>query len=216
MDALDSAEDVWLAGGVYTGFLSAGGTVNVVSGDTADTAAGTGARTVRLLGLDANGNRASEDVTLNGTTPVTSTTEFLRLQRAYVLTAGSGGTNTGVITIDTTVGDTVMATIGAADGQTLIAAYTIPAGFDGHIFRWSASIARASGAAGSGTIALQTRSAGGAWRTRETQELQTGALFTKDVALNLGPLTDIRIRVLSVSDNDTIISAQFDVMEVED
>lgn len=211
--AVDGACDVWEADGAYTGFLSEAGTLDVVSADEDDATGDTGARTLRLIGLDASGERLTEDVTLTGLTPVTTTGEFLRMQRAYVLTAGSTGTNEGIITIDTTVGDTKVATIGAGMGQTLIACYTVPASTAGDIIRWYADISKAAGAAANVVVALQTRDDGGAWRTREIHSLQNGQSVLKDIVIEVGPLTDIRVSVLSAS-SATLVSAGFDVVEM--
>ncbi len=48
-------ETVWMQGGVYS-YLTSASTVYVSSDDADDAAAGTGARTVTVLGLDANYN----------------------------------------------------------------------------------------------------------------------------------------------------------------
>ena len=55
---------------------------------------------------------------------------------------------------------------------------------------------------------------GGAWRTRETQELQTGTDFQSVIGVRLLSGTDVRVRVIDVSDNNTFASAQFDIIEV--
>lgn len=73
-------------------------TISVVSSSANDTATGTGARTVRITALDANFDTFQETVTLNGTTPVTTTATALRVQRMQVLTSGSGIYNDGDIT----------------------------------------------------------------------------------------------------------------------
>jgi hypothetical protein len=213
--AVTAAEDVWESGGVYTGFLAAAGEdiMHVVSSDASDNGAtATGALTVRLLGINALGVPISEDITLNGVTPVAGTVEFWRLNRAYVLTAGSNGTNAGVITIDTAENNDVMATIGAGNGQTLIACYTVPSTKQGQIVRWSGNVSKAAQAAASAVLALQTRESGGAWRTREVQALNAGTRFTKELVVNVPPLTDIRARVLSVS-SEVLVNAEFNIIE---
>jgi hypothetical protein len=215
--AVTTAEDIWESGGVYTGFLAAEAedTVNVVSGDDSDNGAtATGALTLRLIGLDAAGVPITEDVTLNGTTPVAGVKVFSRLQRAYVLTAGSNGTNAGVITIDTDTANTVLATISAGTGQTLIAAYTVPSTKSGQIIRWNAGVSKAAGVAASAVLALQTKESGGAWRTRFTQALNGGSDFEKEISVTVPALTDIRVRALSVS-SEVLVSAEFDVVEVD-
>jgi len=64
-----------------------------------DTAAGTGARSLLITGVDASGNYQTETLVLNGTTPVVTTKTWLGvLNRVQVLTAGTGRVNAGTIT----------------------------------------------------------------------------------------------------------------------
>lgn len=128
-------EDVWSQGGTWVP-LAAATTLAVSSSDAADTAAGTGARTLRIEGLDANHIAISEDITLAGLTPVITTELFLFVNRAFVLTGGSDLHNVGTIYIvddsDThTAGvpDTpalIQGNIIAEEGETRLARYTIP------------------------------------------------------------------------------------------
>lgn len=71
--------------------------LGISSGNAADAIAGTGARTLRVHGLDANWQKQTEDFSTNGQTKVTGTKYFLRVNYVEVLTAGSGGTNAGDI-----------------------------------------------------------------------------------------------------------------------
>ena len=104
-------------------------TLSVVSADADDAAADTGAITLRLEGLDDDLAVISETVTLTGTTPVVTTQAFYRLNRAYVLTAGSSRANEGAITITQSTGGIVMGYITAGLSQTQMMAYTVPAGY---------------------------------------------------------------------------------------
>ena len=96
----DSVETIWAQGGLYS-YPPSATTMTVSSSDTNDTSAGTGARTVLISGLDGDYNEISETITLNGQTPVTTTNSFIRVNRAIVLTAGSGGANAGIIYVGT-------------------------------------------------------------------------------------------------------------------
>ena len=58
---------------------------------------GTGALTLRIIGLNSSYVLASEDIVLNGVTAVETVATFLRVFAAYVLTAGTGLTNAGDI-----------------------------------------------------------------------------------------------------------------------
>lgn len=89
-----SYADVWKQNIVRTN-PAAAVVLGIASSSANDAAAGTGARTVRVTGLDANYNLLQEDVTLNGTTKVATVGTYLRVNKLEVLTAGSGGVNAG-------------------------------------------------------------------------------------------------------------------------
>jgi hypothetical protein len=73
--------------------------VQVSSASTDDAAAGTGARTLRVFGLDDDYNFQYDDITMDGQTAVESTKSFIRVFCAEVTSAGSGQTNAGIIYI---------------------------------------------------------------------------------------------------------------------
>lgn len=108
--------------------------LTVSSASANDTAAGTGARTVLLTGLDANWNIQSEIIALNGQTAVTTVNTYLFVQSLQVLTAGSGGTNAGIIYVGTgVVTSGVPATkylaIQAGYGASRMGVMAVPAGY---------------------------------------------------------------------------------------
>lgn len=132
-----SLEDVWPTNGIYT-YLTSPVTLEAISSSANDAAAGSGAQTIRVEGLDGNFEEVTEDITMNGISATTATTQtFLRINRAYVLTTGTYGIGSdGDITIRTSSGGATHATINntTADtvswdyGQTQIARYCVPAG----------------------------------------------------------------------------------------
>src|SRR4030042_325677 len=73
--------------------------VSSSSADDDGAPVGTGALTVRIIGLNSSYVLTSEDVILNGLTAVETVATFLRVFAAYVLTAGTGLTNAGDIYI---------------------------------------------------------------------------------------------------------------------
>ena len=97
-DIDQTEETVWDAGGLYT-YPASALAMTIVSSNANDTSAGTGARTVRVIGLDANYAEVTQTVSLNGTTTVSIPTSLIRVYRAFVVTAGSGNTAAGTITI---------------------------------------------------------------------------------------------------------------------
>jgi hypothetical protein len=65
--------------------------------DTNDNSGGTGALTVRVIGLDASGNAQTETVTMNGQTASNTSNTWSAVFQLLVLTTGSNNANTGVI-----------------------------------------------------------------------------------------------------------------------
>jgi len=85
-------------------------TLAISSSSAADAAAGTGARTIEIYGLDAAFNPLQETIALNGQTFVTTTNSFRRVFCAIVQTFGSGGVNAGDLYIyKTGTGGTITA-----------------------------------------------------------------------------------------------------------
>lgn len=116
-------ETIWTVGAQYV-YPASALTMSVVSSSAADAAAGTGMRTFLLEGLDADRVAISEVITLNGLTAVTTTKQYLRINNATGLTAGSGGTNAGTITISNA--GTTYSAIQIGDGRSQNAFYSAP------------------------------------------------------------------------------------------
>lgn len=130
-------ETVWTGSNLYP-WMTVADQMELLSGSINDDVGGTGAITLELFGLDSSYNPISEMISLNGTAPVTTTLSYFRNFRAIIRSAGSTGWNVGVITIrDQDIG-TTRAIIDANKNQTLMAVYTIPAGYTGYITSWYA------------------------------------------------------------------------------
>lgn len=123
-------EDLWCVGGLYTGFpTGVAETVQVVSSSADDASNGTGMRTMRVDGLDADYVPQTEDFVMSGVTPVVGTKLWSRVSRAYGLTAGSGGTNAGIVQVKhSTTTANVFAQIPVGYGSSYAGAWTVPAG----------------------------------------------------------------------------------------
>jgi len=100
-------------------------TYTIVSDNTNDSAAGTGAQTLVLIGIDENKDEQTVVIALDGTTPVVTTEQWLGLNFAAVAGAGSSLTNEGIITIDATAG-TQQGYMAAGDSTTNQAIYHTP------------------------------------------------------------------------------------------
>lgn len=137
-DINGTSETVWSQGGTYA-YPAAATVMKVSSSSTDDASSGTGARTVVVSGLDASYNEISETVELNGQTAVNTVNSYLRVFRAYVATAGSGGTAAGTVYVGTGVVTsgvpaTVYAVITLGANQTQMALWTVPAGYTLYIY----------------------------------------------------------------------------------
>lgn len=100
---------------------------SIASSSANDTAAGTGARTVKITYYSVSAGVITgpfyETVTLNGTSYVnTVSTTIAFIEKIEVLTVGSGLTNAGILTLKaaTAGGGVTIVTIGAGDGQTFL------------------------------------------------------------------------------------------------
>jgi hypothetical protein len=217
IDAGGGNEEIWDGEGAYT-YISAAAAMKISSTDAKDTSAGVGARTVRVIGLDANWQEVSQDVTMNGTTGVAIPTSLIRVYRAYILTVGSEEDNAGDIWVGTgVITDGVPAVkhagIKAGMGQTLMAVYTIPDGppTSAKITRWYGTCG--AGQAAYATIALQTRESGFGWRTRRTAGIGEGGFFDEQITygITVSSKCDIRVRCLANGVNNSTIEAGFDL-----
>lgn len=111
-------------------------------GNAADTAAGAGARSVRLTGLNADGDRVTEVLDTAGASASSATSaEFIRLFKAEVVDSGTYGTqaagsHVGDIVIENAAGGTDWAKIpvnGFPTANTSIGSYTIPKNYTGFV-----------------------------------------------------------------------------------
>ncbi len=102
---------------------------DIVSSDANDDGSpvGTGARTIRIWGLKTwDLAETSEDITMDGTTPVTTANSYVIIHRMRVLTSGTAGPNVGDIKATAATDVTVTAMIKAGLGTTHMAIYGVP------------------------------------------------------------------------------------------
>lgn len=219
-DVDDTEETVWTQGGVYS-YLSSASVLKVSSSSTADTSAGTGARTVQLYGLDANYNEINETVTLSGQTAVDTSNQFLRINRMVVRSAGSGGQNAGVVysgtgTVTAGVPANKYATVAAGDNQSLMALWTVPAGHTAYLFQKDLTVATAQNNKYA-TTRLLARPLGEVFQTKDKHVLDNNVLHQKyDVPLKFEEKTDLEVRCVGDSAGaDISISAGLDIIYIK-
>lgn len=104
-------------GGTFTPLTTAS-TLSIVSTSVNDTSAGTGANSVVIYGIDANRLEQIEVVTLNGTTPVVTTSTWLGINRISIYLSGSNLSNIGAITATAVTGGAIQGQIPIGEGST--------------------------------------------------------------------------------------------------
>jgi len=201
-------EVVWDAGNVYS-YIDTAAEAVVVSSSAADDAAGTGAQKIKIEGLDENYEPQTVEVTMDGTTNVTTDETFIAINRMYVTEAGNGEVNAGNITA--TVGAITRSQISADRGQTLQAVYTVPAGYTAYVTDWMV----ASGATASNKYLearLVSRSNDGVRRTKSVVTLNnTMDKIDFGVATEIPEKNSIEVRAVASSGTD-VVSAAFSVL----
>lgn len=118
----------WAA--TYTFPATGGEQMRVVSSSTSDTGAGTGVQKIKIEYLNNLNATLTEEVTLSGTTPVsTVSTVIRRINRVYASAVGTGGKAAGTIIIYHLTNPTPIygqIDLGLTQSRQLV--YTVPAG----------------------------------------------------------------------------------------
>lgn len=106
-------------GGTFQ-YLTSGETITIVSASAADDGdpAGTGVNSIVVYGVDENWDTVIETFTMDGITPVISTSQWIGINRVAVFLSGSGNTNAGDITVTATNSGYTMAQMPAGEAVT--------------------------------------------------------------------------------------------------
>ena len=207
-DICDNAVFEWPAAAAAT-------TVVSTSTDDDGDPVGTGARTVEVQGLDGDYNKLTVTATLNGTGAVTLGTQFIRVFRIKVLTAGSGGSNAGTIAVKHST--TVLAQITIGNNQTLMACYTVPTGYTAYMLSYYHSMNRTT-TTGAVDMRIWARPFGEVFQLKNLIGLVGAGTGLHNhrysVAGAYAEKTDIYVDAV-VTANDTDISSGFDLLVVK-
>lgn len=220
-------EAVYAFGGEYS-FPANAGHVDISSSSTQDDynlVGATGALQIAIEGLDADYNQIKEVVRLTGNVVNRTQKQYIRVNRAYIISAGTGLTNSGDINGRHQEGMTVFS-ISREKGQTEQCVYTIPAGHKGYLLDFFGSISKA-GNNRTATLELifselglkddlVTPTTKRVIKTKQELTLQsTGATsYNKFYALPI-PIkekTDVYVNVNSVSSNNTEVFANLGII----
>jgi len=130
-------ETIWTFGGIYT-HLPAASKLRIASSSANDSATGTGARTVQVIGINGTGAEYVETVTLNGQNYVETNLEYTEVNYMQVMSVGSGGRNAGQIfagtgTVTSGQPANVIGHIPVGENASQTGHYTIPKGYTGYL-----------------------------------------------------------------------------------
>ena len=221
-DVDNALETVWAQGGLYS-YLGTASILTVSSSSTADTSAGTGARTVELFGLDADYNEINEIVILTGQDPVDTDNSYLRINRMIILSAGTGGQNAGVVyagtgAVATGVPANKYATIAIGDNQTLMALWTVPAGHTAYLYETHVTAACTTSNKLL-TTTLVARPEGGVFQVKDKFGIQVDGGDIRQVynfPLKFTEKTDIELRSIADAGLANVeVSANMDIVYIK-
>lgn len=163
------------------------------------------AKTVVVIGLDSNYNEVSETFTLSSAGTVNGTQVFKRVYRAY-MTDGSN-----VATVSFSRGGTEVLRITAGKSQTLMAIYTVPAGYTGYLTKGTCSCQSGADATGDMFVRYFGQTS---FRVGHSFEVSgTGGQYMYDfsVPLAIPAKSDIDVRA-TVRTNNARLTAAFDII----
>lgn len=162
---------------------------------------------VLIAGLDGDYNQISETVTLTSATGNATTKSFIRVYRAF-MTNGSA-TNVGNISVKAST--TVVAQITAGKGQTLMAIYTVPAGYSAYVLKGVATCQDGADATGDMFVRYFGESAFRVGHSFEVCGDGGEYMYDFGIPLRIPEKSDIDIRA-SVRSNNARLTAAFDIL----
>ena len=214
--AAASPATIWGLSTTYA-FPAAATVMKVSSGSANDAAAGTGARTVLITGLNASYVVISETVILNGQTAVNTTNSYLRINSMEVLTDGSGATAAGIIyigtgTVTTGVPANVYGLISVGYNTSTQAVYTVPAGYTAYVssYTFTSAYASATPVSCSGFFVTYT---GSIPVIEASARMNSGNAFDRhfDNPLPIAAQTDIEMKCSASTGSVALMTGEFHI-----
>jgi len=220
---VDSLETIWAQGGLYS-YLASASTLYISSSSGFDDVGSTGATSAKVSGLDANYDEVSVTVNLDGQTGVQlgDASNWIRVNRIEVLTAGSGGANAGVLYVGTEatpssgVPTNKYATVAIGDNQTLMALWTVPRGYTAYLYQTHITVATEANNK-YGIITVVSRPDGGVFNVKDKFVTVLDSVTQEyNFPLKFEEKTDIEVRAIGSSSNSNLsVSAGLDILYIQ-
>lgn len=191
------SQTIWSEGGIYA-YPASATTMTASSDNTNDALAGTGAKQIEVIGLDADYNEQCITVDMDGQNGVTISPDLIRVNRVKVMGDQNalGNIYVGAGTITTGKPATVYSKVDIGENQTLQTVYTVPAGKQALLFLFAASSAKNEEI----TATLKAREFGGVFQTKAKLDIYQSAPERKYTAPLVFPTkTDIELRAIGTA-----------------
>lgn len=197
-------EDIWDGQGIYQ-YLTIAEKLKISSDDDKDKVSEAGANKIQIYGCDGDYVEQNEIIELDGTNPVETQLEYLRVWR-LINRSGNSKNNIGNILAKNNAENNILAQILPRNNQTLMALWTVPYGMSFKMISWYGSVAMGKET----TFSLYVRPLGEVFHIQKPVNYKDG-FFNQPTPLEY-PLeagTDIAIRASSVAPGGKV-SAGFD------
>lgn len=188
----------------WSSFSSAGVIVAQIANASDD------GKKVTVLGLDSDYNETSEVFTLSSSGTVTGSVNFIRVYRAFI---SEGDNNVGTVTFQK--GGTDVLLITAGKGQTLMAVYTVPAGYTGYLYQGTASAESGADATGDMFVRYFGQSAFRIGHTFEVAGAGGEYNYQFSFPIQIPEKSDIDVRFTTRTNNGRY-TASFDILLVQE
>jgi len=182
----------------FSAFTTAG-TLSIPAVDASDDGI-----SLTIVGLDENYSPQSETVSVSSTAATTTTNSFIRVFRAY-----TGSTNVANINIQK--GGTTVARVSAGKAQTLMAVYTVPAGYTAYLLKGTATCQAGADATGNLYIRYFGESSFRVGHSFEVSGAGGQYVYDFGVAIKIPEKSDIDVRA-TVRSNNARVTAAFDLI----
>ena len=180
--------------------FSTAGTLSVPAVNASDNG-----KSLVIIGLDSDYNEITETVTISSSGATTTTNSYLRVYRAY-LTSGS---NVAVINIQK--GGVNVARINVGKSQTLMAIYTVPAGYTAYLTQGTATCQDGADATGDMFVRYFGQDSFRVGHSFEVSGDGGQYFYPFSVPLAIPEKSDIDVRA-AVRSNNARITAAFDMI----